>query len=202
MRGRLNRVLFYSFSYVRRASQYSDQWHGCSFIVAQYSTSNPSECRLKAVPTASGHLQFTGLSDASRNKNSGEKTRCLQIWISCLSLAHKHASHFFLQSRLWPERRLIHTKIQTKAPQEMQKKATNCCLSIFSPAANLIFLKRGNILQALRWLSGRPTLSCFGPVYQPQCVPPTPISSSSPLHTSRGGETSPNTSPTHMLRAI
>lgn len=92
MRGRLNRVLFYSFSYVRRASQHSDQWHGCSFIVAQYSTSNPSECRLKAVPTASGHLQFTGLSDASRNKNSGEKIAACRfgsaVWVEHISMPH------------------------------------------------------------------------------------------------------------------
>lgn len=46
----------------------------------------------------------------------------------------------------------------------------------------------------MRWLSTAPTLSCFGPVYQPQYVPPASILSASPLHTSSGSEAYFNTS--------
>lgn len=57
-------------------------------------------------------------------------------------------------------------------------------------------VQSGNIAETWGWLSGGPTLSCFGPVYQPQCVPPTFISSSSPLYSSSATQISPCTSPT------
>lgn len=140
MRGRLNRVLFYSFSYVmHHNTRISDT------AAALLSHSIPHQTRASAVWRLSLLRQdiYSSLVWAmlAEIKIQGKKARRLQIWISCLSLAHKHASHFFLQSRLWPERRLIHTNIQTKVPQEMQKKRQQIAVSVFFHQQLTLFFK-------------------------------------------------------------
>lgn len=117
----------------------------------------------------------------------------------------RHAPWYSAWSKLWPWKGLI--QIHISLPLNLKtctKKVTNCCFNAFQQQQQQqsYFVQRGNIVQAVWWSSGWPTLSCFGPVYQPQCVPPTSISSSSPLHTTSGTETSPNTSPTHVLLVI
>lgn len=117
----------------------------------------------------------------------------------------RHALWYSAWSKLWPWKGLIQTHISALNLKTCTEKVTNCCFSAFQRQQQQqqpYFVQRGNIVQAVWWSSGWPTLSCFGPVYQPQCVPPTSISSSSPLHTTSGTETSPNTSPTHILLVI
>lgn len=82
-------------------------------------------------------------------------------------------------------------------PKKTSRMQTTRCLFVFT-CIRPSFVPSGNIVKTWGWLSGGPTLSCFGPVYRPQCVPPTFISSSSPLYTSSATQISPRTSPTQV----
>lgn len=90
----------------------------------------------------------------------------------------------------------INLDISSIIPQDIQK--SNKSLSQYFHQQLTLFSTVWKHYTSYEVRSGGPTLSCFGPVYQPQCVPPTSISSSSPLRTTSGTLTSPNASPTHM----